>query len=393
MENKGNNNKEKALKAKKELTAYDAYLNRVFKIAILAPSIATATAAIYFTLFKALGWYPNIPIWILILFDLMDVLFMVTSVWLMKTSFTTDGVLKPHKLKLGKIFTVAVIILQWNAISYMSPVREWWAFMFFFAAFGMLYFDIKMMLVSVIGVSVSTFISWVLVDGLFVVMSEDMTKEFVIRLCCVIWTMTILLVLTHFAGKYLVEELEKYAHYDALTNLLNRKTLSTHLEEACSQAKSGKTQFCILMLDIDNFKHVNDTYGHEAGDEVLVTIANVVKSSVRKEDVVFRWGGEEVLVLVQSGEEVALKIAERIRKTVEETEIKYENNIIRKTVTIGLMPYNKDLDIEAMIKEADDRLYYGKNHGKNQVVSETMLMAEQKETTDTNTEVATNANA
>lgn len=151
-----------------ELSALDAYLNRVFKIAILAPSIATITAALYFTILKIAGWYPNIPVFMIAAFDLMDITFMITSIWFMKTSFGKDGVLKREKLKWGKIFSVSLIIIQWNAISYMSPMREWWAFMFFFAAFGMLFFDMKMMLVTVIGVSVSTFISWGVMSELFI---------------------------------------------------------------------------------------------------------------------------------------------------------------------------------------------------------------------------------
>ena len=357
-------------KEKQSMSALDAYLNRVFKLAILAPSIATATAAIYFTVLKIAGWYPNIPVWILVVFDLMDASFMVASILFMKTSFGEDGILKKNRLKLGKIFTVLVIIVQWNFISYMSPMREWWAFMFFFAAFGMFFFDMKMMTSSVIGVSVSTFISWAIVDGLFVGQSDDVTKEAVVRVCCVIWTMTVLLVITHFGSKFLVEELEKYANYDTLTHLLNRRSMDNYLQEAYRQATTGKTSFCLLMTDIDDFKKVNDTYGHDCGDEVLKYVAQTISTGVKKTDSVFRWGGEEICILLNADEEHAVAAAERIRADIAHDSVNYRNEVdVSVTVTMGVSPYRDGMTIQAMMNDADEKLYWGKRHGKNQVVS------------------------
>lgn len=355
---------------KEELSALDAYLNRVFKIAILAPSIATLTAAIYFTILKAAGWYPNIPIPLLIVFDLMDSSFMVTSIWFMRTSFGTDGVLKREKLRLGKIFSVVVIIVQWNAISYMSPMREWWTFMFFFAAFGMLFFDMKMMLITEIGVSASTFISWAFVPELFIGLSDDPTKETVVRVICVIWTMSVLLLITYFGSKFLVEELEKYANFDTLTHLLNRRSMNNYLQEAYRQANTGKAPFCVLMADIDDFKKVNDTYGHDCGDEVLKYVTQTISTGVKKTDNVFRWGGEEICILLKADEETAIEAAERIRKDIARDSVNYRNEAqVSVTVTMGISPYRDGMTIQSMMDEADAKLYWGKKHGKNQIVS------------------------
>ena len=355
---------------KHELSALDAYLNRVFKIAILAPSIATLTAAVYFTVLKAAGWYPNIPILLLIVFDIMDTSFMVTSVWFMKTSFGEDGVLKREKLKLGKIFSVVVIIVQWNAISYMSPMREWWAFMFFFAAFGMLFFDMKMAIITVIGVSISTFISWGVVGELFIGASENPSKEAVVRVICVIWTMSVLLLITYFGSRFLVEELEKYANFDTLTHLLNRRSMNNYLQEAYRQANTGKAAFCMLMADIDDFKKVNDTYGHDCGDEVLKYVAQTISTGVRKTDSVFRWGGEEICILLRTDEETALSAAERIRRDIAHDTVNYRNEAqVSVTVTMGISPYRNGMTIQEMMDDADAKLYWGKRHGKNQVVS------------------------
>ena len=353
-----------------ELSALDAYLNRVFKIAILAPSIATLTAAIYFTVLKIAGWYPNIPVLFIVFFDLMDLSFMVTSIWFMRTSFRHDGVLKRGRLRLGKIFSVCVIIVQWNAISYMSPMREWWAFMFFFAAFGMLFFDMKMMFASVIGVSVSTFISWGVMSELFIGQSDDPVKEVVVRVICVIWTMTVLLIITYFGSKFLVEELEKYANFDTLTHLMNRRSMNNYLQEAYRQANTGKSSFCLIMADIDNFKKVNDTYGHDCGDEVLKYVSQTISTGVKKTDNVFRWGGEEICILLSTDEERAISAAERIRKDIERDYVNYRDKTqVVVTVTMGIAPYRKGMTIQEMMDEADAKLYWGKHHGKNQVVS------------------------
>ena len=355
---------------KHELSALDAYLNRVFPIAILAPSIATATAAIYFTVLKIAGWYPKIPPLFIVCFDLMDASFMATSIWFMKTSFGKDGVLKRRNLKLGKIFSVVVIIVQWNAISYMSPMREWWSFIFFFAAFGMLFFDMKMAVITVIGVSLSTFISWKIEPALFIGESDDPVKEATVRVICVIWTMSVMLLINYFGSKFLVEELEKYANFDTLTHLLNRRSMNNYLEEAYKQANTGKSSFCLLMADIDDFKKVNDTYGHDAGDEVLKYVAQTISTGVKKNDSVFRWGGEEICILINADEDTAIAAAERIRKDIARDAVNYRNEArIAVSVTMGISPYKNGMTIQAMMDDADAKLYYGKRHGKNCVVS------------------------
>ena len=288
----------------------------------------------------------------------------------MKTSFGEDGVLKREKLKWGKVFSVIVIIVQWNAISYMSPMREWWAFMFFFAAFGMLFFDMKMMLTTVIGVSVSTFISWAAMGELFVGPSDDPTKEAVVRVICVIWTMSVLLLITYFGSKFLVEELEKYANYNTLTHLLTRRSMNNYLQEAYRQANTGKSSFCLLMADIDDFKKVNDTYGHDCGDEVLKYVTQTISTGVKKTDTVFRWGGEEICILLKADEEHALEAAERIRNDIAQDSVNYRNEAqVSVTVTMGISPYRDGMTVQAMMDDADAKLYWGKKHGKNQVVS------------------------
>ena len=124
------------------------------------------------------------------------------------------------------------------------------------------------------------------------------------------------------------------------------------------------------MMDIDDFKKVNDTYGHDCGDEVLKYVAGIVSTGVRKNDNVFRWGGEEILVLINADEDRAVAVAERIRHNIEKNIVHYRDDVnVNVTVTIGVSSYKGNKSIQEMMDDADAKLYYGKRHGKNQVVS------------------------
>ena len=125
---------------KPEMSALDAYLNRVYKIIILMPPIAAMMAAICFTIFKIIGWYADVNTTALIIFDISDVMYLSIAIWLFRTCIDKDGLLRQDKLKIGKIFISVIILIQWNFISYMIPAREWWAFAFFLLC--LLYFSL-----------------------------------------------------------------------------------------------------------------------------------------------------------------------------------------------------------------------------------------------------------
>ncbi|MCI7766558.1 MAG: GGDEF domain-containing protein [Oscillospiraceae bacterium] len=161
--------------------------------------------------------------------------------------------------------------------------------------------------------------------------------------------------------------LDKIAGIDALTGLYNRRSMDKILGNASA---SGKT-FSVIICDIDDFKRINDTYGHNSGDEVLRKLSEAIISILRENDSVCRWGGEEILILAEgtplSG---AALVAERIRAQIEGLEIKSEDNIIKCTVTAGAAESTEAGSIEEIIGLADDRLYCGKKSGKNKVVFE-----------------------
>ena len=356
---------------KAEMSALDAYLNRVYKIIILMSPIAAMMAAITFTIFKLVGWYEVVSTTALVIFDLTNVIYITIAIYLFRTCIGSDGLLRKDKLRTGKIFITSVILIQWNFISYMVPAREFWAYAFFFIVLAVFFFDMKMIAFVAGGIVISIIISWnINGENLMMLPGEYFMPDLILRIICITLTTATLFALTYFGGKFLVEELEKYVNYDTLTHLLNRRSMSNYLEAAHRQAMTGKATFCLMLMDIDDFKKVNDTYGHDCGDEVLKYVAGAVSTGVRKNDNVFRWGGEEILVLLNADEERAVAVAERIRHEIEKDPINYRDEAeVHVTVTIGVSSYTVGKSIQEMMDDADAKLYYGKRHGKNQVVN------------------------
>jgi diguanylate cyclase len=154
---------------------------------------------------------------------------------------------------------------------------------------------------------------------------------------------------------------------DSLTRLLNRRYLPTILMRELALARNSDVPFAILLLDVDHFKNINDTHGHDGGDLVLQQAADLVTSSVRVGDFIFRYGGEELLVvLVEIGKEQALQVAETIRERFASEPLRVgDGKLADVTVSIGVAAYNGHPDYERIVKDADDALYRAKNNGRN----------------------------
>ena len=166
--------------------------------------------------------------------------------------------------------------------------------------------------------------------------------------------------------KTLNEELERISVTDKLTGLFNRHKMDDELEKAFYLWKRYNRPFCLLMVDIDNFKGVNDTYGHQVGDAVLREFAEILISSLRHSDVASRWGGEEFLILCpETRKHEALILAERIRSKVSERNFVANLKI---TVSVGVCEVKDHNTIDALLSEADNNLYKAKQLGKNKVV-------------------------
>lgn len=164
------------------------------------------------------------------------------------------------------------------------------------------------------------------------------------------------------------KELKKLSQMDFLTGINNRGYFMDMSEKYFNIALRNKTQIHILSIDIDNFKNINDTFGHQAGDKVIVSFAQTVNELLRNSDLFGRVGGEEFSILLQNtSKDGAISFAERIRSNTEEMSVPYENKIIKVTVSIGLATLNDESNIDELLKNSDVALYCAKNEGRNQV--------------------------
>lgn len=167
-------------------------------------------------------------------------------------------------------------------------------------------------------------------------------------------------------------KIEEMAMVDDLMQILNRRFFFNRLQEEFQRARRYDAQLGCILLDIDHFKKVNDSYGHQAGDVVLKHIATRIKENCRKTDIIARYGGEEIgIILPNAGEEEAFQLAEKIRNFIEyETVVVDENKKIRLTVSLGVVAVApeelKELeDYHVIIKLADKALYHAKKNGRN----------------------------
>jgi len=169
------------------------------------------------------------------------------------------------------------------------------------------------------------------------------------------------------------ERLKRLSELDPMTNLCNRRYFTQVAKNVLALAKRDQQDLSLIMLDIDKFKRINDTYGHQVGDDVLVAFASILLKRIRKSDYACRFGGEEfVVMLPETPLEGAMEIAEKIRQSIEELTLTTDKNEkVMITVSLGVSSVDiiHDSSIEAAIHRADDALYSAKKAGRNQVVS------------------------
>ena len=178
-----------------------------------------------------------------------------------------------------------------------------------------------------------------------------------------------------------IARLKRLAYKDELTGLYNRRAFSDLADRFMETVRdSGEHErqsvmiksFSIAMFDLDNFKQLNDTYGHQAGDMALKAFAKVVMENTRDIDIATRWGGEEILVgLVGASEDDATAVAERIRRDTEDILIQENGRNISFTVSAGVAGFREDAGMEELVELADKALYEAKKSGKNRVVKAT----------------------
>lgn len=165
-------------------------------------------------------------------------------------------------------------------------------------------------------------------------------------------------------------ELEKLAHYDSMVNALNRRGFFSSISSIITLSKRNKKDMAVLMIDIDDFKAVNDSYGHDVGDNVLELLVNTINNTIRNSDIFARFGGEEfVLLLPDTKLDNAKHLAEKIRDLISKIIYKTDKNKTSNfTVSIGIaMMKLENYNIDETLKISDIGLYKAKNSGKNKV--------------------------
>ena len=170
-------------------------------------------------------------------------------------------------------------------------------------------------------------------------------------------------------------EVLKYATLDALTGLNNRRQFEIRLKQEVSNSKRNNIPLCCMMIDVDYFKKVNDTYGHAAGDCVLKQVSDVIKTEIREYDIACRYGGEEFfIILPQTKLAEATSVAQRLRKVIEESKMDIREasidgiSYIKVTASIGVCEYNNTMNINTLTQKVDKALYEAKETGRNRVI-------------------------
>lgn len=172
--------------------------------------------------------------------------------------------------------------------------------------------------------------------------------------------------------KTLSQQMYKASRTDALTNLTNRRAMLEILESEHARAVRHNHPYTLILADLDRFKSINDTRGHICGDKVLVEVTELLRHSLRKQDVVARWGGEEFLILLpELGSADAGAVAEKIRAGVQKLHIACAGKPIELTISLGVHTADLLHDYNTYIKKADENLYQAKHAGRNRVVVST----------------------
>jgi diguanylate cyclase len=166
-----------------------------------------------------------------------------------------------------------------------------------------------------------------------------------------------------------LDQVSELVHEDHLTGTLNRRGMEDAFARELSRADRLKAPMCVSMLDIDHFKRLNDTFGHDAGDEALIHLVRVTKEALRPTDVIARFGGEEfVIILPETGIDEAVKVMTRVQRHLTKNFFMHDNQRLLITFSAGVALRGMGEGAESMISRADKALYQAKEAGRNRVI-------------------------
>lgn len=220
----------------KKRTAVEVYLSTVFKWGLIILVCACMCATVMFNTEKLLGLYPTVPWLATIGLGIMDLTFFVTAILIVRSSFDKDGYLKEGRLRIGKLFSIVILVVQWNYLLYMLPTRTFWGFLFFFLILVAFFLDIKLLLISGLTCMISLFIGWIIRGtDLLPVKDELFLTDTIMCLVALVLSLTGLLIFVFFVSHFLVnakkDELEKNSEH-VTSILLAVQSLSENLQTA-----------------------------------------------------------------------------------------------------------------------------------------------------------------
>ncbi len=204
-------------------------------------------------------------------------------------------------------------------------------------------------------------------DAVFAAQESAETKQRLFKFLFVLIVINVagLVILGFLIRNHVRNRLEVLAHQDALTGVYNRHTFDIIIHRELEKAERYGGALSVLMADIDRFKRINDTHGHETGDQVLVTLADIIENTIRKSDVLCRIGGEEFVIIAASTDSTNVAVlAEKVRSVVEEQDF---GGVGRVTVSIGSATFGQGDTKDSLLKRADEALYRAKATGRNRV--------------------------
>jgi diguanylate cyclase (GGDEF)-like protein len=363
-------------------SALDIYMIKAFRAMLVLLILSALGASLTILALKLLGVYTMAGWPPLLLFLATNVAYILAGRALNRR-ILTKGLLNKKTLRNGKSVLVIAVAVQYNFLLYLVPSRDIWYLSFLFLLVTGLFLDFKLSLIVASELAFFSVVSIFTWGDLLLSVREDYAYTLlVVQVIAVAFFYGISLASIYLLNKFLVfasdrrvsvalEDLEstkETANTDPLTGLFNRRYADVFFNAILAE-KEENARYCVALMDVDDFKKVNDVYGHSCGDQLLIFLADYVRGCLRKSDYVFRWGGEEFLIILKGVDlSDACSILEKLCMGLYETPVETEEAVLSVSVTIGAATLDP-ANIAACVKACDDRLYYGKRNGKNRVIA------------------------